>query len=289
MDAQTLADILSCSADDIPMFHDASPHHTHQMCNQCLHMQRSHKQQLSSCKACGLAMYCSRQCQVAHWPMHKTECKNYQNQRESVEKLSGLKSAFTDLSAWKRYHDAAVKNCAIAALNLRENPHLERTASFCVSLHHTGDLSVPPHKRFILRNVSLLSHDQLIHRRMVYTMLALKGYPAICERGRVELGARYYGSIRVAILASYGPDASKPTATTERLVHFSINKELAKARVVTRDWAALLGEYVRLGARMRFCCGKITEAQDICCCGGWIHDEEKVKEFHNVEETGKRR
>jgi len=30
---------------------------------------------LKTCTACKLVKYCSRDCQVAHWPQHKKECK----------------------------------------------------------------------------------------------------------------------------------------------------------------------------------------------------------------------
>lgn len=51
------------------------------------------------CKSCGLASYCSRECQVKHWPKHKEECKVYKIPLELHEKAkkwaqSGISDEF---------------------------------------------------------------------------------------------------------------------------------------------------------------------------------------------------
>ena len=40
----------------------------------------------SRCSQCRTALYCSKDCQVKHWPAHKNSCVN-SNREDSIEKL----------------------------------------------------------------------------------------------------------------------------------------------------------------------------------------------------------
>jgi len=41
----------------------------------------------SRCSKCRTALYCSRECQLKHWPVHKNVCQNSNNTEDSNEKL----------------------------------------------------------------------------------------------------------------------------------------------------------------------------------------------------------
>ena len=41
----------------------------------------------SRCSRCETALYCDRECQVKHWPMHKNSCMNSSDTEDSNEKL----------------------------------------------------------------------------------------------------------------------------------------------------------------------------------------------------------
>jgi hypothetical protein len=60
---------------------------------------------------------------------------------------------------------------------------------------------------------------------------------------------------------------------------FSISKDIAEARVLRDDWWILLREYISRGEKMRFCCGKV-DVDGVCCCGGWMHDEDQKVYSH---------
>ena len=45
---------------------------------------------LKACTACKLAKYCSRECQIAHRPQHKKECKKRAAELHDEELLSNL-------------------------------------------------------------------------------------------------------------------------------------------------------------------------------------------------------
>jgi len=41
----------------------------------------------SRCSQCRTALYCSRECQLKHWPVHKNSCQDSNNAQDSDEKL----------------------------------------------------------------------------------------------------------------------------------------------------------------------------------------------------------
>jgi hypothetical protein len=42
----------------------------------------------SRCSKCRTALYCSRACQLKHWPVHKNVCQDSNNAENSDEKLN---------------------------------------------------------------------------------------------------------------------------------------------------------------------------------------------------------
>lgn len=64
------------------------------MCTQCFKALQKPKR----CKNCGLARYCSRECQTDHWEQHKFPCKK-RNGREGY--LEALHVGFSKLTSWQ--------------------------------------------------------------------------------------------------------------------------------------------------------------------------------------------
>ncbi|KAJ7572168.1 hypothetical protein C8J56DRAFT_741588, partial [Mycena floridula] len=56
--------------------------------------------------------------------------------------------------------------------------------------------------------------------------------------------------------------------------YLSFDKSVPAVRMIPNDCEVLFRAYVNRGEMMKFCCGKM-DIDGICCCGGWIHDEEK--------------
>ena len=52
----------------------------------CLHCLKE-VEGCSRCSKCRTALYCSRACQLKHWPMHKNVCQDSNNAENSDEKL----------------------------------------------------------------------------------------------------------------------------------------------------------------------------------------------------------
>ncbi|KAJ7062545.1 hypothetical protein C8F01DRAFT_1368328 [Mycena amicta] len=272
---------------DLPMFHDGTPIHTHANCNHCLVFQRDSGAKLSRCKACSSVLYCSKRCQVADWPSHKAECKHAQREIARVKEGSGIDSGYLDLLEWRRYYEAPLKNCLIAALQLRLRPHDERKYMLCVQLHHkgaevtSGPGRLPVQQRFEIIAVGLNEPNDL----PAWSCLRLfdsshSSYQGACERGKIEQGSRFYGTGRFGLSAHFGP--LERAVLVENIKMFAIDRDTAYATRTRDDWWTLFREYVSVGAKLRFCCGRVPGALGGCCCGGWVHDEEKKNAFKTV-------
>ncbi|KAF7300009.1 hypothetical protein MKEN_01323400 [Mycena kentingensis (nom. inval.)] len=262
---------------DLPPFHDGRPIHTHLICSHCLVFQRDSGAKLSRCAACSSAFYCSKKCQVDAWPTHKSECKLAKQQAAAVAALTGLTSAYADLLDWIRYYEAPLKNCAVAAFRVRTNPHAERTSIMCVELSYKGAAAanLPVQLRFTVRNVGLKSAGDFPAGSTLREMDASHpAYRSAVARGKIEMGAQFYGTGCLAVLTQFA-EMLPPVPNVKM---FAIDRETAFAKPTERDCWELFREYVNVGAKLRFCCGRVRGAST-CCCGGWVHDEEKKRAF----------
>jgi hypothetical protein len=165
-------------------------------------------------------------------------------------------------------------------MRLPENPHMERKAILCLILCYRDDTTLPVHQRFRVEEIGRRELDEMrAFPELQSAMTSKTVYPQFCARGEVEFGDNFYGCVRVGLHVAYGPHLYAPTAVVQQMIHFSIDKDLARANIVRQEWWLLLREYIKLGARMRFCCGRVPGMEDVCCCGGWVHDEEKRVRF----------
>ncbi|KAJ7928162.1 hypothetical protein B0H13DRAFT_1597845, partial [Mycena leptocephala] len=178
-----------------------------------------------------------------------------------------LPSATTDFHDWMEYYNMPLQNCAIAAMQLPESPHLEQRV-FIVLLRHKRDPSQPVWNKFEVVNIGMYHLSEVPH-------VEICSYDQSCAGGRIQLGASLFGVVRSVFLVCLGEDGQIPHTVNVR--ELSIDHEMARARPLREDWWLLLREYINTGAKMRFCCGKIPTPgfEDICCCGGWVHDTEK--------------
>ena len=49
-----------------------------QMCSLCAATKCKYGSALLKCNGCGMALYCSKECQRSHWKAHKVDCKRQQ-------------------------------------------------------------------------------------------------------------------------------------------------------------------------------------------------------------------
>ncbi|KAJ7062553.1 hypothetical protein C8F01DRAFT_985962, partial [Mycena amicta] len=177
-------------------------------------------------------------------------------------------------------YDAPLQNCLVAALELRTRPHGERKCILCVHLHHkgaevtSGPGRLPVQQRFEIIAVGLNEPNDLpawCELRLYDS--AHPSYKATCERGKIELGSQFYGTGRIGLTAHFGP--LERAVFAEHMTMFAIDRDRAHATRTRDDWWTLFREYVAVGAKLKYCCGRVPGARDACCCGGWMHDEEK--------------
>ena len=57
-------------------------------CNYC--REHSEDSKIMLCSKCGMTQYCSKKCQVDHWPEHKKDCKNFKAMKDLRERSTLL-------------------------------------------------------------------------------------------------------------------------------------------------------------------------------------------------------
>ncbi|KAF7790060.1 hypothetical protein EIP86_001010 [Pleurotus ostreatoroseus] len=78
---------------------------------------------LLQCKACGVDFYCSKECQTADWPLHKTKCKvNRESQQRLAAELPGGVQDFDALRRWSRLHRPALQYLSAQELGIYDDP-----------------------------------------------------------------------------------------------------------------------------------------------------------------------
>ncbi|KAJ6516547.1 hypothetical protein C8R47DRAFT_1312987 [Mycena vitilis] len=265
----------------LPMFHDGPVCHSHQACNHCFQIQRSHAKKLLHCARCTHVAYCSKECQIAAWPAHKQACKLLEKERLLIEKESSLSTPIQDFHAWVTYYNMPLQNCTIAMMDLPQRPHLERLTVLALCLRHKRDPSLPVWDRFEVASIT----------RMEAAVLAAKNpslgldpgfYAKICEKGKIEMGSNFYGMGRYYFAVAF---TEQKIIEFEYVRHFAISREVARAQSLHDKPWLLLREYISIGAKVRFCCGKLRNLglDDVCCCGGWVHDAEKRNAFASIK------
>ena len=68
----------------------------------CLYCLKEVKGQ-SRCSQCRTALYCNRECQLKHWPVHKNICTDSNNAESSDEKL--------DMKAFNHFNQGILIDC----------------------------------------------------------------------------------------------------------------------------------------------------------------------------------
>ena len=65
-----------CMCTHLPLEHDLGQAKLQVVCFRCGNTAQQ-GQKYSLCGQCGCARYCSKDCQLADWPVHKSFCKGY--------------------------------------------------------------------------------------------------------------------------------------------------------------------------------------------------------------------
>ncbi|KAJ7890145.1 hypothetical protein B0H14DRAFT_2561418 [Mycena olivaceomarginata] len=174
------------------------------------------------------------------------ECKASKANRLAYVEKTGIPSALPDLVAWIKYYEAPLKNCAVAAMRLPENPHMERKAILCLILCYLEDTMPLLHQRFRMEEIGLRELDEM--------------------RAGGAVGDDFEDGLPRVLRA------------WQAMIHFSIDKDLARENIVRQEWWLLLSGYNKLGARMKLCCGRAASVEDVLLLwmGPWRGETSKI-------------
>lgn len=90
------------------------------VCHWCAKKQEA--KPFQACSRCKEVIYCSKECQVASWPLHKTPCKLSAEANAAMSKNPVAAQGVANFKKWHGLHLGALRHAAICAFNLGHNP-----------------------------------------------------------------------------------------------------------------------------------------------------------------------
>ncbi|KAJ6534446.1 hypothetical protein DFH09DRAFT_121009 [Mycena vulgaris] len=116
---------------------------------------------LRRCGGCAKTIYCSKECQRAHWKEHKPHCKRNADLTTMISRLGPAHGrCFKLLRKWSEAFGPSLSLAAASALDIMNNPRSIESFVLFVDLSFNGDTAKRPHTYTIV-SAKRVSHDQL--------------------------------------------------------------------------------------------------------------------------------
>ncbi|KAF5322446.1 hypothetical protein D9619_001799 [Psilocybe cf. subviscida] len=90
------------------------------VCHWCAKKQEPGQKPFQACGRCKEVIYCSKECQVASWPLHKVPCK--MNASNGLAQNPEIAASVATFKKWHSQHLSALQQAIICALDLGNNP-----------------------------------------------------------------------------------------------------------------------------------------------------------------------
>lgn len=105
-------------------------------CHKCFKTCEDLSRKLRVCSKCKFAKYCSRECQVAHWPMYKEECKEFVAYEEEFAKLTPDEAKIWNLlkHQWKYKEMMFMNDLVVTTLKKQDREQQPPTKDVCIEL-----------------------------------------------------------------------------------------------------------------------------------------------------------
>ncbi|KAF9531620.1 hypothetical protein CPB83DRAFT_848472 [Crepidotus variabilis] len=94
------------------------------VCHWCGKKQDPKQKSFQACGRCKEVIYCSKERQVASWPLHKAPCKASADVKKKIEEGGNpnLTNTIATFKKWHSMHNDALRHAAVCALNLGYKP-----------------------------------------------------------------------------------------------------------------------------------------------------------------------
>ncbi|KAF8973285.1 hypothetical protein BDZ97DRAFT_674969 [Flammula alnicola] len=92
------------------------------VCHWCGKKQDPSQKPYQACGRCKEVIYCSKECQVASWPLHKEPCKLSTKARTAAAAHPEAATAIANFKKWHSLHLGPLRHAVICALDLGHNP-----------------------------------------------------------------------------------------------------------------------------------------------------------------------
>ncbi|KAF9530200.1 hypothetical protein CPB83DRAFT_851156 [Crepidotus variabilis] len=202
---------------------------------------------LKHCARCKTIMYCSRECQVAHWKDHKTWCNNNVDHLAELEAADrdGLNVGLPDgmslveldqrLEKWVKYHNSLLMAATIHALELPRDLKRSHQYLLRVRVSYRTDNEGVPGKLFRVDKAFLVDIQSSRSKGPVWVQSIDE-----IERLRTESEEKRLGTV-AAIALECSPLAMQ-------IVPFGSLRDLSPLRI-QKEWKEILIRNVENGKR----------------------------------------
>lgn len=131
-------------------------------CHGCDKAYRSQQKPLRRCARCNKALYCSRECQIDHWPEHKTKCKLNAKMNEEANNSPDGGRAWNEFDEWVSCHNRVFALVFQHALKLDTDPDAYKSKALAVKLEPKADsASYPLRERYNVASAEVADLHEL--------------------------------------------------------------------------------------------------------------------------------
>jgi len=205
----------------------------------CFCMISRSEKRLSACGGCKTAQYCSSECQKKDWKVHKTPCKQVQENRAKfnadAECTPGLffaslsaQESSTALLAWTRHHRPILSWACANAFQVKRHPKNSQTHIFLVTVELTAKAEngkeQRPAKMFRVENAKLVPKSEV-------ATISSELYGMVTAAHEQETVLHEYEGVMFEVVRCRGH---------HRIMRYPWNKSNLKCMVEDGQWETVL-------------------------------------------------
>ncbi|TFK20961.1 hypothetical protein FA15DRAFT_100458 [Coprinopsis marcescibilis] len=151
-------------------------------CHWCSKKEEPGIKSFQACGQCKEVIYCSKECQRASWPFHKTACQiNAKAKKSGPLSESGTAKQVAAFKKWHSLHLDSLKHAIVCALNLGKDPNNLSNGIVLVQVEpKPNQKDLPPKRQFTIVGGHTFTMEE------AYIMLAAQGGKPILDSCKRE-------------------------------------------------------------------------------------------------------
>ncbi|EIM79409.1 uncharacterized protein STEHIDRAFT_126513 [Stereum hirsutum FP-91666 SS1] len=132
-------------------------------CQWCAQRRRRDEEPYQACGACKEVIYCSKECQKAHWPLHKGPCRVSVQFQKTLRDEKGRAKEIAVFKKWHSTHWTVLTHTFMCALNYAAEPSIAACHFLFITVspkpnHHSR--SIPTAKKYTVTGAFVLTEAE---------------------------------------------------------------------------------------------------------------------------------